>query len=158
MARRKARRMKKPEPVPLTLTFDLGQIGVAPEGPGVVPNQQTYFIDISQCTSLASRKFLRQGLNWAVSGMKLNSVNVAPGTDNPVANSPEGSVMISKLPNTWVMSNAWHKGFATWNKLNQESLAESESVKAKFTDFKVFMDSDHHDAGVSSNLLPSGGS
>ncbi len=154
MARRKARRMKKPEPVPLTLTFDLGQIAVAPAGPGVVTTQATYFIDLSQCTSLAARKFLRQGLNWAVSGMKLNSVNVVPETQSPVADSPEGSVMISKLPNTWVMSNAWHKGFATWQRLNREASDESQSIKPKFLDFKIFMDADHHDAGVASNLLP----
>ncbi len=154
MARRKARRTPKIEPVPVTLTFDLGQIEAASEGPGVVPRQQTHYIDLSQCVSLVSRKFLRQGLNWAVTGMKLNSVNVVTGTTSPVADSPAGSVMISKLPNTWVMSNAWHKGFAHWQQMNNEALQASESVKPKFLDFKVFMDAGHHAAGVTNNLLP----
>jgi hypothetical protein len=154
MARRKARRSKKMEPVPLTLTFDLGATDVAPAGPGVVATQKTYFIDLSQCTSLAARKFMRQGLFWNVQGMKLNSVNVTTGTESPVSNAPEGSVLISKLPNTWTMSNAWHKGFAAWQRMQNEALEEAESVKAKFTDFKIFADADHHDAGVASNLLP----
>ena len=46
------------------------------------------------------------------------------------------------------------KGFATWQKLNNESLEEAESVKARFTDFKVYMDSGHHTNGSSANLLP----
>ena len=154
MARRKARRGRKVQPVPLTLTFDLGATAPAAEGPGVTPTQQTYYIDLSQCASLVARKFLRQGMVWGVSSMKLNSVNVVANTSSPVADSPEGSIMISKLPTSWTLSNSWHKGFSVWSRANRESLEEAESVKAKFTDFKVYMDSGHHSAGVSANLLP----
>ena len=154
MARRKARRGRKIQPVPTTLTFDLGSTAPASAGPGVTPTQQTYYIDLSQCASLVARKFLRQGMVWGVSGMKLNSVNVVSGTDSPVADSPEGSIMVSKLPTSWVMSNAWEKSFRVWQRMNNEALEEAESVKPKFLDFKVFMDSGHHQAGPSNNLLP----
>ncbi len=154
MARRKARRGRKIQPVPTTLTFDLGEVSKTVEGPNPPPTQATYYIDLSQCASLVARKFLRQGMVWGVSGMKLNSVNVVTGTSTPVSDSPEGSVMISKLPTSWVFSNAWEKGFHAWNDMNNDALENAESIKPKFTDFKIYMDSGHHAAGVGNNLLP----
>jgi hypothetical protein len=133
MARRKARipQGKKLQPAVDTMVFDLSVSGG-------LSNQ---YIDLSQCASLMNRRFYRQGLNWAVAGFTW----IAQGN---------GSMTISKIPDTWVASNAWMKGFATWQKLNNEALEEAESVKAKFTDFKVFMDSDHHTLGSAANLIP----
>lgn len=130
MARRKARipQGKKLQPAVKTMTFNF-------------TNGSTDFIDLSQCASILNRRFYRQGLNWAVAGFTWY-------TQSP------GGIIISKIPDTWIASNSWHKGFATWNKLNNEALEEADSVKAKFTDFKVYMDADHHDAGVGANLIP----
>ena len=102
----------------------------------------TSFIDLSQIASLLNRRFYRQGINWAVSGMKIFSG--APGT-----------ITISKLPETWVMSNSWEKGFRTWQRLNNEAMSESESVRPRFLDFKIYADADHHNLGTAANLLPS---
>ena len=49
-------------------------------------------IDLSQCASLMNRRFYRQGINWAVAGFKF-------------ASESPGRITVSKLPNTWVMSN-----------------------------------------------------
>ena len=103
------------------------------------------FIDLSQCASILNRRFYRQGLNWAVASFEF----ITPGPFT-------GEISISKIPDTWVASNAWMKGFSTWQKMNNEALEEAESVKPKFLDFKVFMDSDHHLAGSAANLLPLG--
>ncbi len=131
MARRKARvpQGKKLQPAVKTMQF-------------VVPLGQNT-ISLSQCASLVNRRFYRAGLNWAVAGF---TVITAQGTS--------GSVAISKIPDTWVASNAWHKGFAAWDKMNSEALEEVESIKPKFNDFKVYMDDVHHQAGVGANLLP----
>jgi len=101
------------------------------------------YIDLSQVASLVNRRFYRQGLNWAVAGFK---VLTGP--------SLTGSIKISKLPNTWILSNSWEKSFRTWTKMNNEALAETESVKPKFLDFKVYASTDHHQAGYAANLLP----
>ena len=103
----------------------------------------TTFIDLSQCVSIINRRFYRQGLNWAVAGMKILS-------------GKDASITISKLPETWVASNAWEKGFRAWQKQQDEALEESggESMKARFNDFKVFADVDHVTAGFATNLLP----
>lgn len=123
---------RKVEPAVETLTISL------PIG--------TSYCDISQIASLANRRFYRQGLNWAVSEIKL--FKSAP------QELGSAFVSLSKLPNTWVMSNSWHKGFAAWQKMNREALEEAESVRPRFLDFKIYADDVHHAAGFGNNLLP----
>ncbi len=132
MARRKARipQGKKIQPAVKTMAFNF-------------TDSTTNYIDLSQCASLVNRRFYRQGLNWAVAGFTLITT----------ANT-SGSFIISKIPDTWVASNAWMKGFAAWQKMNNDALAESESVRPRFLDFKVFMDDAHHTAGEAANLVP----
>ncbi len=132
----KGRRTKKVEPAVKTLLFYLD---------GSEGGPYEYYIDISQCASLVNRRFYRQGINWAVAGMKLIS---SPGT--------VAEVQIEKLPETWVMSNAWMKGFKAWQKMNNEALEESESVRPRFLDFKIYADAEHHLDGFAANLLPQG--
>lgn len=130
MARRKARipQGKKIQPAVKTMAFNLPVLGNST-------------IDLSQCASILNRRFYRQGLNWAVASFTFFTQG-------------NGSINIAKIPDTWVASNAWVKGFAAWNELNDRALAEVESIKPKFTDFKVFMDDVHHASGIAGNMLP----
>ena len=120
--------MKKIEPAVQTMTFVID----ADPTTGVAYR----FVDLSQCASLLNRRFYRQGINWAVSSMKVLSTDFA------------GTITVAKLPETWVMSNAWEKGFRNWQRMNNEALSESESVKPRFLDFKIYADSTHHAAGL----------
>jgi hypothetical protein len=131
--------MKKIEPAVQTMTFTVN-----------VPHNTTadYFLDLSQCASLLNRRFYRQGINWAVSGIKFLS---QPGT---LGVPMDGTITVEKLPETWVMSNAWEKGFRAWQRMNNEALEESESVRPRFLDFKIYANSSHHTAGFVANLLP----
>jgi hypothetical protein len=104
-------------------------------------NTDQFYVDLSQCASLLNRRFYRQGINWAVAGIK-------------ILTNGQGSLTISKLPNTWVMSNAWTKGFKHWQKMNNQALAETESIRPKFLDFKIYADDVHHQSGFANNLLP----
>lgn len=108
-------------------------------------------VDISQCASLLNRRFYRQGINWAVAGIK-----ILTSSGDPI-NRAEGYVSVTKLPETWIMANSWEKGFRHWQRMNNEALAESESVRPKFLDFKIYADSLHHSAGFDGNLLPASG-
>ena len=130
------KRMKsKIQPAVMTMTF-----GFQSQDAG----KERRFIDLSQCASIMNRRFYRQGLNWAVAGFKF--LTTTPG-----------QISIGKLPNTWVMSNAWEKGFRAWKKQQDQALEENDSVKATYNDFKIFADADHLAAGFSSNLLPHSG-
>lgn len=135
--RRYSKKRNKIQPAVQTLTFTLGN-PVFREGD---PVTQYFYIDLSQCASLVNRRFYRQGINWAVAGMKLFTADT-------------GSVFINKLPNTWVMSNAWEKGFRAWQRMNNEALDEAPSVKPKFLDFKVYANPLHHTNGFQNNMLP----
>eukprot|EP01045_Picozoa_sp_COSAG04_P026462 COSAG04_NODE_3676_length_2613_cov_7.238663_6_plen_353_part_00 len=132
-----SRRSKKVEPAPQTLLFPIS----VPPTPG--STTATYYIDVSQCASLVNRRFYRQGINWPIAGFKF------------VTGSATGLIAVSKLPSTWVFSNAWEKSFRTWQRMNDEALEESESIKPRFLDFKVFADAGHHAVGAAGNLLPS---
>ncbi len=132
MARRKARvpQGKKLQPAVKTMRFFLTR-------------DTSQYIDISQCASLMNRRFYRQGLNWAVAGITIFT-DTATG----------GDVVVYKVPDTWIASNSWHKGFAAWSDMQEKALEDAESIKPKFNDFKVYMDADHHTAGVDNNLIP----
>jgi len=102
-----------------------------------------YTADLSQIASLVNRRFYRQGINWAVAGFKC-------------IGSADGGISVTKLPNTWVTSNAWEKAFRAWNKQQMDAIEEAgaESAVARFRDFKVHADSAHVTAGFVNNLLP----
>ena len=129
------KRMKKIEPAVMTLSF---QLTSAP-----FQVNTTDFIDLSQVASIVNRRFYRQGINWAVGGFK---VMTSAGY--------KGQVLVSKLPNSWTMSNAWEKGFRAYMRMNKEALEENESVRPRFLDFKVYADAQHAQKGVAANLMP----
>jgi len=125
-------------PQPMTLLFDVDI------GPGGVRYNT---VDLSQCVSLIGRKFHRQGLEWAVAGIRFSS--------------PAGvTVQVATLPQTWSCANAWSTGFRAWRKMND--LAERDmtsSNEAKYIDYKIFFDNRHIDAShaqYAPNLLPQG--
>ena len=99
------------------------------------------FIDIAQCLSIVNRKSYRQGMNYAISSMKVYAID-------------SGSVMINILPNNWCMDNSTTKMFELWKDQRAEVLKESPSLKAKWSDFKVFMNAAHAALGTGANLIP----
>ena len=135
MARKRYSRSKKNkiEPSVMTLTFATPSVSGGSTG--------VSYIDLSQVASLVNRRFYRQGINWAVAGFKVTSLQ-------------PGACYIGKLPNTWVMSNSWEKSFRAYMRMNEEALEENESVRPRFLDFKVFADAGHHTAGRAANLMP----
>ncbi|MBT3657470.1 MAG: hypothetical protein HN544_04660 [Euryarchaeota archaeon] len=125
------------QPAVMTITSSTASVGAGATG--------SFFMDLSQVASLLNRRFYRQGLNWAVAGIKMIT-----------ATGVSGLVTIKQVPNTWVTSNAWEKAFRAWNKQQMDAIEEAgaQSAVARFRDFKVHADSDHAIAGFASNLLP----
>ena len=135
MAKNYSAKRRKIEPAVQTMTFVLDGLG---------PGKQISTVDLSQCASLLNRRFYRQGINWAVAGFKVVNTTQQIGA----------SITVTKLPNTWVMANAWEKSMRAWTKMNREALTETESVRPKFLDFKIYANADHHVSGFGANLLP----
>jgi len=139
-----AKRMKsKIQPAVYTLSFKTGTIPAADRNTGE-PGKAEFYVDLSQCVSLVNRRFYRQGLNWAVSSIKIMSGGF------------QGKIQTQSLPNTWVTSNAWEKSFRAWQKMinNAVNDSQSNSIKGKFLDFKVHADQKHVQDGFGNNLLP----
>lgn len=114
----------------------------------VIKNTGVNYLDISQVASIVNRRFYRQGLNWAVSHFTFYKAT-------PTDTGAQG-VTVANLPSSWVMSNAWEKGFRAWQDMIKNAVEETDqqSVKGKFLDFKIYADETHHTNGFSSNLLP----
>lgn len=130
MAKRKYSKVAKTEPAETVLSFLL------PTG------TNTLYYDLPQIMSIVNRRFYRQGINVAVADIKVISTS-----------GVTGSMTVSRVPHTWVAANAWKKAFEAWNKQQKQALAESGALgaRAKYSDFKVYLDSDHVSAG---NQLP----
>ncbi|AXH78338.1 MAG: hypothetical protein [Circular genetic element sp.] len=131
MARQFAQPKTKIQPAVQTIRFEV------PSG------ASAKFIDLSAAASIVNRRFYRQGLNWAVAGITMIA-----------APSASGTVKFSKLPNTWVTSNAWEKAFRMWKRQQDEALEGQESIKGRFNDFKIFADSDMATGVAPYHLVP----
>jgi len=150
MAKRKSRRSRnKIEPAVLKMIF------LVPTWDGNTTLSSKHYIDVSQCASILNRRFYRQGLNWGLAGVTAHTPGYN-GSGPAYYTRPNGTLSLSKLPNTWILSNAWEKGMRAWTRMNREALEETPSVRPKFLDFKIFANSDHHLKGVAANLVPAG--
>ena len=131
MARKKKSMTRKLEPAVLSINYTLA------------PGRNT--LDLSRDASVLNRRFYRQGINWVVAGFRVFKAAQQGAT-------PTG-VFIAKLPNTWVLGNAWEKAFRHWQDLNKRALEAGESLPGRFTDFKIYMDDIHHGSrpGVPNN-------
>jgi len=124
-----------------------------PSWDGVSQETSKWYADLNQIKSLINRRFYRQGTNVAIAGVTLHTPGFA-GSGTPFYIQPNTTFTVSRLPNSWIMGNAWVKGFKAWQRMNAKALEESESVRPKFLDFKVFANETHHSKGVGANLLP----
>ncbi len=105
------------------------------------------FLDIAQVHNIVNRVFARQGRNYVVDSIE---IGVQPGGSFTAA--------VYRLPQHWPVYNAWEKTFRHWQDQREESAREAglESTRARYSDFKVFMDQAHAASGTSANLVPVG--
>ena len=131
----KRSRSPKMEPAVMTMLFNS-----APVAPGAT---DSVTIDLSQCASILNRRFYRQGINWAVAGFKIASL------------ATNASVLVKKVPNTWVVSGSWEKSMRAWLRQQQQALdALDDPEPARYRDYKIHADATHVTAGFATNLLP----
>jgi len=127
--------MPKLQPAPMTMTFELDDGG-------------TSYIDLSWAASILNRRAYDQGLNWYVSSMSV----YAQGTNK--------TVRIATLQKNWCTFNAWKKGKALWDKMNDQVLDTEPGIEGRYHDYKIFMDKSHLDNyvanGVQTNVTSAG--
>lgn len=106
------------------------------------------FIDLSADLSRLNRKLMRQGYQYAVAGVTVtDTVGVVSALE----------ITISTAGNTWVTQNAWTKGKALWDEMNQEVLDDNPSVQGKWADYKVALTENMASGNTLSALNGAGG-
>jgi len=114
------------------------------------------YIDIAQVLSEVNRRLYRQGKCYYISRIDLAALY-------PVVQQPgefiDATILISTIPDTWVVHNAWKKCFSVWSKMNKNVLKDNPSIKGTWADYKMFMDEEHfagnyNSAGPVLNLHP----
>lgn len=106
-------------------------------------NQRNY-VDLSLACSAANRRFYRQGITWAVAGMSLHTTEGA-----------SGEFTVSKVPDTWVAKNSHSKAKALWMKSQNQVIDDQPSIKAKYRDYKIYLDEDMVNANITDDNTPS---
>lgn len=114
-----------------------------------INDSKTTYIDLAKDLSNINRRFYRQGMNYAVGGIRFGW---ADSRTQPV------DIAVQTLPTTWVVGAAWHKFFAAWQKQQNEALdaVDGESLKGKWNDFKIYFDNSHKGQGSLAPTTPGG--
>lgn len=115
------------------------------ESPGT---ETSHYIDLARDLSAINRRLYRQGRDYHVKRISVVSSNTIAGwgvIETPITGIPgvpvqqnAGRVTFATLPDSWMVRNAWRRGFEMWNKMNKLVLDNmSGSIKPKFHDFKI---------------------
>lgn len=91
-------------------------------------------LDVNQALSLLNRKMFRQGSQVMIEEVRMI-------TDG------DATLSIYRIPDGWATVNAWVKSQAVWFEQQNQVLDTDPSYRAKYRDFKVFMNYAHA-AGV----------
>ncbi len=86
------------------------------------------YIDIASDLSKVNRKLFDQGRQYFIGGVTITD-------DVGVTNALE--VSINTAGNNWIVQNAWTKGKAMWDEMNQEVLLDNPSIQGKWHDYKI---------------------
>lgn len=101
------------------------------------------YVDVSKDLSVINRKLFRQGRVYAIQNIQV----YFDGADSAATDLSQQvrSIQVNTIPNTWVVHNAWKKGFAHWQNQQREALAMvgGPSARPRWADFKVGMDATH---------------
>lgn len=106
-----------------------------------IPGGQTSsFIDTQLALSMTNRRLYEQGRMVAYQGLTfIWRANASAGLASI-------EVKVRAAPNTWVVHNAFVKGRALWNQMQDLVLDDNPSVKGKWHDYKIRLDGGHSDA------------
>lgn len=102
----------------------------------------TSYIDIAKDLSIVNRRLYRSGMVYAIQDIQLVYSGGTKATDI-------GIVSFSTAGNSWIVHNAWKKGFRAWrNQVNELKRGLGADVEGKWADFKVYLDDSMEDGTI----------
>ena len=94
----------------------------------------TSYIDLAKDLSKVNRRLYRQGYTYVVQDIQV-------GVPAGLRSSDIQTFSFSTCGNSWIVHNAWKKGFRTWQKMQNEYLdGDGARLKGKWADFKIYLD------------------
>jgi len=129
MPRRKS--VKKPQTCSRTLQYQIGT--------------EISYCDMFRDLSALNRKLMRQGHSLVIE--KIEGVFLSAESAPGVSIMDTAYLQVSVAGDSWPVHNAWVKSKAMWEEMNQLVLADNPSIKATWSDYKVYLD-DHMRSGV----------
>lgn len=90
-----------------------------------IPDDTIVNIDLAHALSIVNRRLYRQGMMYYI-----ESITYFGGGG--------GNGIFRAIPDSWVVQNAWKKGFKTWQTMqNEYADGMGAGIKGKWADFKV---------------------
>lgn len=100
------------------------------------------YLDIAEGLSATNRRSYRQAMNYAV-----ENIRITHSVDMP------GYMVVLGVPHCWTVDNATTKIYNLWMQQRREALKLNPELKAKWSDFKVFLDSQHKEVWAAQGNL-----
>jgi hypothetical protein len=97
--------------------------------------QATAFIDIARDLSMANRRTYSQGRHYGIESIEFDFIE-------NIANIDTLYCSVATAGSSWISNNAWVKGKALWDQMNDLVLEDNPSVQGKWADFKIQLTSD----------------
>lgn len=95
------------------------------------------YLDTAECLSAVNRKLFRQGYCYGIESIEFDFTGADPSAVDQV------QLTAKTAADDWVTNNAFVKGHALFNEMNDLVLKDNPSIQSKWADYKVFLDSNH---------------
>lgn len=104
-----------------------------------VNGERSHFLDIAANLSKVNRRLYRQGKVYRIANISITS-----------RNSVNGLMSFSTAGDSWVVRNAWNRGFEFFELMNKKVLdmPGQSNRKGKWHDYKVYLSEDHRSAAA----------
>ncbi len=107
----------------------------------IVPDGVSY-IDLAKDLSKVNRRLYRQGMSYVIQDIQV-------GVSNGMKASDVWGASFSTAGNSWIVHNAWKKGFAAWRDQQREiTRALGSDVSGKWADYKIYLDDTMEDGTI----------
>jgi len=105
----------------------------------LVPDGTSY-VDLAKDLSKVNRRLYRQGYTYVVQDVQV----ILPVGSRT---SDIQYMQVSTSGNSWVVHNAWTKGYRAWRAQQREMTAAlGTAAEGSYADFKIYLDDSHEDA------------
>ncbi len=98
----------------------------------------TSYIDLAKDLSKVNRRLYRQGMTYVIQDIQV-------GVSSGMKQSDVWTCAFSTAGNSWVVHNAWSKGYAAWRRQVREVTQGTGIKPGTWNDFKVYLDDSMED-------------